>query len=654
MRSIEPIAGFSTMNRGREKVRRECRFCIEGASMNKIGGAMAIPEANQESGIGRESTARALERGASAAELYPVLLLVALVFIAIFPWHVLNQRLPFWDGANFVLTSQKIADAFDDGVLAGVKGLYLERWWRPIIFPSLAAPFFLLSGGQIRLSVGLAQLTFALVMAVYIYYFLRQEYSSRRALTGSLLILAAPWFVNWSRTFLSELSWLAATAGMVYHTSAALRRSSRSHYMLAGVWLGLMGAVRPVETVVIVFLPAVTFLAYAVKRGGVKVADVALFSVQLLTTAIAVGLLAMAERPRFVVVSLLVASLAIIGLRARRFWVDSALLASFVCAELIALAWHLPTIRTLYLWAESTSFGSLAQLPGQYSGLSPFAILGQLVEEYSPRLLLTVVALAAADAPTIFRPARNALHSHAWPLIGAAVLMIVPMFVLYSWSATSDPRRIMPGMLILYMGVIALALAPQGARHYVREASLLGITVALLIAAAASGLNINSSGLLKVQSTFGYLSPPFVGQDPTVPALESLLQMGISSGNISAYTHCYHANCDADKIPWIEPVALSTLARERHVPLNVHFMIDLDFSKPETLSKQIMARDFQYVLVDMLDSPGPVNHADPYVEHTDQFLSMERSALPPGLISRGCFSALNRPMCVVEVDRNQR
>jgi hypothetical protein len=603
--------------------------------------------------VSARSQQPALKASSRAEELYPLLLLVALVFVVVFPWHAVNQRLPIWDGADFVLTSQKIADAFNERFVAGLRALYMERGWRPIIFPNLAAPFFLLSGGQIRLSVGLTQFAFALIMALYVYGFLRQEYSSKRALTGTLLILGAPWLVNFSQLFYSELLWLAATAGTVYHLSAALRESSRSHYVLTGVWLGLMGATRPVETVVVVFVPAVTFLAYAVRRGIVKAVDIGLFGIQLLTAAMAVGLLVMPEGNGYLILSLLGTSMVIIGLRVRRLLVDSPLLVALVCAELIALAWHVSTIRALYLWAESTSFGIWAQLAGPSSRVPLLAIPGQLLEAYSPRLLLAVVVLALAGAPGLLRSSRNVLHSGARILVGTAALMIVPMLVLYSLSATSDPRRIMPGMFILYMGVTAAALTPRGHFPRVRLACLLGLAVSLVAAATANGLNVPSDALLRVQGTFGYLRRPALGQDPNGPVLESLLKLGLSNGNIAAYTRCYrgYEQCERNNLPPFEPMALSTLARERHVPLFVHYVHDLDFSRPETLSKQIQAYDFQYVLIDMADLPGPFNRADPYANHTEHFISMERTELPAGMVRRGCFSTLNRPICVAEVAR---
>jgi dolichyl-phosphate-mannose-protein mannosyltransferase len=604
----------------------------------------------------KPATAVGGESGPANDDLYALLLLAALVFITIFPWHAVNQRLPIWDGANFVLTSQKIADAFDAGFLAGLKALYLERWWRPILFPTVAAPFFLLGGGQIRLSVGLTQFTFALVLVVYVYRFLRQEYSVSRSLTGSLVILGAPWLVNFSQQFYSELLWLAAMAGLIHHLSAALRQSFRLQYGLAGAWLGLMAATRPIETVVVMFVPAAAFLAYDTRRKTVKAVDIAVFAVQLLAVIIAVALLVMPERHEYAVSFLLVASLVIIGLRARQFWVDSPFLVFLVTGQLISVAWHLPTIRTLYLWVQQTSFGSLAQITDQrFKGVSPLVIFTETLNEYSPRVLLAVAVLAVPAVCSFLASPRNGAHSRSAALVAAAVLMIAPMLVLYSLSGTSDARRIMPGILLLYIGLTAFAFSPRGLLPRVRLAGGLGMAVALLMAAAANGLNVKSNALLNVQETFGYLKPPATGQDPTGPVLESLLRMGVSSGNIAAYSHCYHSTrCQSQNVPWVEAVALSTLARERHLPLYVHFMDDLDFSRPETLAKQMQARGFQYVLIDMLDAPEDVNHADTYVMHTDHFIAMERETLPPGLTSRGCFATLNRRTCVIEVGQSEQ
>jgi hypothetical protein len=86
-----------------------------------------------------------------------------------------------------------------------------------------------------------------------------------------------------------------------------------------------------------------------------------------------------------------------------------------------------------------------------------------------------------------------------------------------------------------------------------------------------------------------------------------------------------------------------------HLPLHFHFIGDLDFSKPATLSQQIKARRFNYILVDMFDQDIQVNHANPYIIHVDQFRRFWKDGLPKGLVSRGCFD-FSRPICLIEED----
>jgi hypothetical protein len=60
---------------------------------------------------------------------------------------------------------------------------------------------------------------------------------------------------------------------------------------------------------------------------------------------------------------------------------------------------------------------------------------------------------------------------------------------------------------------------------------------------------------------------------------------------------------------------------------------------------------FDYVLVDMFDSPVAVNWEDPYVIHTKNFISIANGNLPAEFVNRGCFSTMKRPICVLEIAR---
>jgi len=611
----------------------------------------SVFEAAEVQPNGRAAAARSNANGV----VYPLFLLAVIVFIIIFPWHEVNQRLPIWDSADFVLTAQKIADRFSAGTLDGVRALYLERGWRPIIFPTIAAPFFVLTGGQILLSVGLVQLFSVLLMATYIFFFLRQEVGSARALVGTLLVVSTEWVVNFSNIFYSEIFWLAATAGAMFHLSAGLRGTSRLHFVAGGAWVGVMASARPVETVVIGAVPAALLLTYGWRSRTVTVRTMGLWLCQALPPVVATAILVTPDPNRYLALGLVLVSVAIAWRYRREFFSEAPLLGFLVAAELIAVGWHFPTMRTLYQWAHETSFGSLAQISDQrFSGLSPVAVFVELVQRYSPAVLTTLFVAAVAGAFALVRAgSRSAPRASAIAAL-FALSMIGPMLVLHALTGTSDMRRIMPGILVLYVGLTGIAVFPGGILPPVRLAVVFAMMAIQVTTAAANGLNIRVEALLAGQRLSGYLRQPSVEQDPNEPVLDGLLGLGIQAGNVSAYSYCYrdYDYCERTKFPPFEPVALATLARQRDIPINVHFIGDLDFTKPETLASQIQLRGFDYVLVDMFDSPASVNRADPYIIHTDHFISLAHGEqLPPGLVWLGCFTASNRPMCVIQAKR---
>ncbi len=587
----------------------------------------------------------------AAPGFYHLLFLGAVVFILVFPWHAVNQRLPIWDAADFVLNAQRIVEHFDGGLLAGLKGVYLERGWRPIIFPALAAPFFALAEGQILLAVGLMQFAAVWLLAAYVFGFLRTMLSPARSVAGALLIVSTQWVVDFSNVFYSEMTWLGATAGVLFHATTAYKHHSLRHLLAGGLWLGVMVALRPAETVILSIIPAAALIFRDWKRGLVGAREVGLFVAQIVPVSFAVWLLTLPEQNRLMAVGSLGVSCLIIAVAAKRFIDSKSIIVLFLVAEALALAWHLPTMRALYLWAYDTSFGPMAQLSDQkFSDLAPWSVFWELVQRYSPKLLLLMAIAAVLGALSIRKPMLDEGRKKAILTILIALLMMIPVLLLLSISGTSDMRRIMPAMLVLGMGLVALAFSPSGSLVHLRAAMLVLLLAAQAVSATANGLNIRLPALSLLHGITGYLRHPYVGVDPNVPVLDGLLELGVRNGSVSAYTYCYrdYANCERLGLPMFEPVALSTLAKGRHMPIQVHFIGDLDFSKPESLAEQIRYRGFNYVLIDMFDTPSAVNRNDPYVIHTEKFIAMEKTGLPAGLINRGCFSTLKRPICVIE------
>lgn len=585
-----------------------------------------------------------------------ILFLSSLVFVIVFPWHMANQRVPIWDGADFVLNAQNIQTSFQGGVFNGIAALYSERGWRPIMFPAFAAPFFLILSGKIIPSVATTQYVCVVILATYVFLLLRDIIGDFRALVGCGIIVSLQWLADLSNVFYSELFWLAAASGVLYHLEIGWRRGTSSHFILAGIWLGIMGATRPAETVVLAVLPVGALVMHGWAYGAIRKADLAFLLLQLILAAAAAwlktlpyrqGLLSHPALPPAMVVW----AAFLIALRARRFFIEAPLLGFIVSAEAVTLAWHLPTMRTLYIWAYDTSFGWLAKLTDQkFSGLSPFSVLRELLNFYSPTVLAVLIVGSMLTITGLRRSDLTSSRSAPMMLIVTALLMAFPVAILMSLSGTSDPRRILPAVLVLYIGLVAYSLSPIGLFPRARcvIASLL-MSVQVIIV-AANGFDIQSPILYRLQDYTGHLRAPVTSPEPGGAVLDGLASLGIHKGRIIAFTYCYfdYANCEQKKLPAFEPMAVSTLARERRIPIYVHFVGDLDFSTPTTLAGQIKARNFDYVLIDMFDAPVAVNHDVPYVAHTDHFIALERSGLPSGLIDRGCFSSLGRAICVIE------
>ncbi len=391
------------------------------------------------------------------------------------------------------------------------------------------------------------------------------------------------------------------------------------------------------------------------KREIVGAREIGLFAAQIVPVVFAVWLLTLPEQNRLMAVGSLGVSCLIIAVAARRLIDCGSIIVLLLVAEVLALAWHLPTMRSLYLWAYDTSFGPMAKLSDQkFSDLAPWAVFWELAQRYSPKLLLLTAIAAVLGVLSIRKQTLDENRKQAIFIIIIAFLMMAPVLLLLSISGTSDMRRIMPAMLVLAMGLVALAFSAGGSFARLRTTMLVLLLAAQTVSAAANGLNIHLSTLSLLQGVTGYLRQPYVGVDPNVPILDGLLELGVRNGSVSAYTYCYrdYANCERLGLPMFEPVALSTLAKARRLPIQVHFIGDLDFSKPESLAEQIRYRGFNYILVDMFDSPSAVNRNDPYVIHTEKFIALEKTGLPAGLINRGCFSTVKRPICVIEAVRS--
>jgi hypothetical protein len=589
-------------------------------------------------------------RGTSVTSAVGALIVVAVVALEVFPWHFAHKHVPEWDSAGFVLVAQKIAASFDSGLLSGLRAMYVERLWRPIIFPSFAAPFFLLTSGDILASVTLGLFTSTLVAALYVYFLLRDLVGWLRAAVGTTFVITLAIIANYAHMhFFAEPFWLAATAGTVFHLFRGYTARSRGHFIGAGVCLGVMFAVRPAETIVLAALPVCALLLWGYSSGALTAGDLLKLGAQI-GAATAAVILKMFNGNVLLTYVLLAVAVTVVAWHFRRFFVYRPILGFLIVAEAVAVGWNLPSLRMLYDWAYAASFGDWAAFSDQrFRGMSLVGITNELLQSYSPRMLALISAVAAVWAAGWRRANSTEQPRKALAMVGVALLAILPMLILHLLSATSDERRIMPAMFLLYIGLSALALTPTGLYPGSRLLAVVALASMQIVSISANGFGIKSPTIDRIQSYTGTLRDPDPSPDQAITMIDGIESLGIRSGFVIAYSHCLlgWSSCSASNMRMFEHVAVSTIAAQRRLPINVHFFTDLDLSKPETLAEQIHSRGASYLLVDMFDQSdfSEVNHKNPFYVHTNTFVAFARNGFPPGFFPLGCFTTLGRPIC---------
>src|SRR5258705_12997305 len=97
-------------------------------------------------------------------------------------WHTNNKVLPKWDAADYLQTSYNIYESFhNSGIIEGLRNVYLNRGWRPILFPVFTVPALLITNGDLLTSVAITLILIHLVLLVYIFLLAREYLSPWRA-----------------------------------------------------------------------------------------------------------------------------------------------------------------------------------------------------------------------------------------------------------------------------------------------------------------------------------------------------------------------------------------------------------------------------------------------------------------------------------------
>lgn len=560
-----------------------------------------------------------------------VVLLLVLPAAALALWHWHNARLPSDDAADFASTGYEIFARFrDQGVGAGLSAVYDVRGWRPTVFPVLLLPALLIFFGDVAHAVGLTMTLLYLGLTLYLYRLARLYVGPTRSALVANCVVSVPTLLQWAVVFFSEIAWLLFSIAFVFHLLRAQEAPAAKDKYCAAAALGLMLITRPVETAVVLAVPLIWLAARALRDHSLDRRDAIWGAVAGAGAAAVLGLSLFVPLPRAVI---LISAFIPIGsacffLRRRTLASLSPLAVVAIVSSGIAVLWWAGFVPQLYDWAYEGSFGEMARLLDRRSvdvavvivalslfshyGSVQFAVLGltaaanvllHVLRSDPLRMKGTAASAAASARPTTLL------------VIGAG--MLVPTLGLLVLTGTGEPRRVMPAMTVLLVGLAVLAVRDVGTRNWV------GCTPVALLTLAQLWLLVASPGLVRLPTPevlreLGVgLAPPSPAPEWNLTLIDELQRRELPRGSLIAV---YTQGLFNTSARLYEPAALKVASLMRGSPFSFGYVWQ-DVA-PDAMIERLRSGGYRLLLLDTFDDPGLRSRGIPYVSLAGTLLDM--------------------------------
>jgi hypothetical protein len=455
------------------------------------------------------------------------LLAIAVPLALIIVWHAINTIYPNADCANYLETAQDTYLRFkSDGIIRGILSAYLERGWRPILFPLFAVPFLVITGGDIPLTVAITQILLYIFFLTYIYFISRDFLGPLRSLLCTIFIGSISWVVIFSYYFMSEMALMACSVAALYHLKKADLFKSYKHSIIAGLLIGIGSAIRPVEFILAFFIILIfmTYLSY--KRKDIGFYDIITMAPVFISTGIFFLVTLYSNTVPIEVLfifGMVTVFLSIIPLLlSRRSKLNRSYLTTFFLFNFIIIIWWLPKIRELYSWARETTgiVGALYHDQGKMSFLAACWAFFKNLAGFRLVVILGIFILGLL----VETQKRMELLKRFIKYNAFAFAMIIPPVFMLSLTTDIAYRRAFVGFSVLLLVNAILAINRELILQKVRL-----FIFTILILAQLFIMSLYTFDLLP--SMRGMLLPffkrtafPLKGGDPSSRFLEKLTQ----------------------------------------------------------------------------------------------------------------------------------
>ncbi len=204
-----------------------------------------------------------------------IVLLLPLLFLWVWKQH--NQVYPANDNAFYMEISQEIYLNYTSyGLWSATKFAFTHKHWKPIFHPVIGAVFLSFTNGDTRQAIKLYNLAFYAALITLVYLYLSRYLKPAAVLTGTILVAFTPWVFGITTNFNSEIAFITASLALFYY---AICHRSINNFITAiafSLLVTLICIFRPVEAVLMFFVPSIYFLFLQKRKQLISINDIVL------------------------------------------------------------------------------------------------------------------------------------------------------------------------------------------------------------------------------------------------------------------------------------------------------------------------------------------------------------------------------------------
>ncbi|MCE5210359.1 MAG: hypothetical protein LLG40_02260, partial [Deltaproteobacteria bacterium] len=477
----------------------------------------------------------------------------------------------------------------------------------------------------------------------------RRYLDSFRASLAAAFVGSSPAIMLSGRVFFSEIAWLAFFAGFVFHLLESEDFRKPLQATVAGIFLGLAALVRPAETTAIVIVPLIGMIAIALSKKVFSFYNAALVTGFVILSTSLLAASAFKEEIDFRLVLALGAVIIISQLlliKASKEKEPGVTGFNFFAVSFmeINLFWWADSMPRLYSWIYSTSFGAIARITDVSIGRDGiFSVLKHIFSTYLiPNGVLVAGICLALLKPDQRRDSVSIKRLNTLTMITIGLLL--PMFLLFIFTGTSDVRRVFIGMgfLLLLLAILSLQNGPLKKAREIAIAFMVAMQLAVFFLSSYADLLPLKNPALK--HTFSLLMPQKSDQNEAV--ISRLLDLGVpKNSSVAVYTTAlFNA---PERIYEQDALNLAALTTGS----NLRIIYFWDIGDYDAVINRLREIDVPFLLIDVYKDYENKNSYQPSVQFSTALLDKMKEPYlnPPGLQRVAAFTIKGREQVLFKV-----